>query len=212
MTQSTANQTNGMHQQRRTQSETKHRAVRTAIDACVARGSTESAASIVRKASVTETFLYRHESVPCDLCAQVFGMGPVEYLRTQMTSITDSQDAHAQEQGRITSASTRADLANSRAANHRLQQRLQALERRLGEVLGQDAQHALPELGRLAQDIDPISEKRILALTEKTTALQTLLDERDEELDAVRRLNTELTRRLNARAQKEETQNREHHF
>jgi hypothetical protein len=198
MTSSSAHQTDGMLRQRRTQSEAKHRAVRTAIDACVARGSTDSAAGIARKAAVTETFLYRHESEPCALCAQVFGMGPLEYLRTHMARVLDSRDAHAQEQGLVTAASTRADLANSRAANHRLQQRLQALERRLGEVLGQAVQDNLPELDRLTRDIDPASEKRIRELSEQTAALQLLLNERDEELDAVRRLNTDLTRRLNA--------------
>jgi hypothetical protein len=200
MTSSSAHQTDGMLRQRRTQSETKHRAVRTAIDACVARGTTDSAAGIARKAAVTETFLYRHESEPCALCAQMFGMGPVGYLRTQMARILDSRDAHAQEQGLVTAATTRADLANSRAANHRLQQRLQALERRLGEVLGHAVQDSLAERGRLAQDIDPASEKRIRELSEQTAALQSLLNERDEELDAVRRLNTDLTRRLNATA------------
>lgn len=200
MTSSSAHQTDGMLRQRRTQSETKHRAVRTAIDACVARGTTDSAAGIARKAAVTETFLYRHESEPCALCAQMFGMGPVGYLRTQMARILDSRDAHAQEQGLVTAATTRADLANSRAANHRLQQRLQALERRLGEVLGHAVQDSLAERGRLAQDIDPASEKRIRELSEQTAALQSLLNERDEELDAVRRLNTDLTRRLNAAA------------
>lgn len=198
MTLSTTSQTDGMVRQRRAQSEAKHRAVRTAIDDCVARGVTDSAAGIVRKAAVTETFLYRHESEPCILCVEVFGMGPVEYLRNQMARILDSRDAHAQAQGRVSAAATRADLANSRATNHRLQQRLKALERRLGEVLGQEAQHGLPELGRLAQDIDPVSAKRIRELTEKAADLQLLLDEREEELDAVRRLNTDLTRRLNA--------------
>lgn len=200
MTSSRAQQTDAMLRHRRTQSEAKHRAVRTAIDACVARGTTDSAAGIARKAAVTETFLYRHDSEPCALCAQVFGMGPVGYLRTHMARILDSRDAHAQEQGLVTAATTRADLANSRAANHRLQQRVQALERRLGEVLGHAVQHSLPELGRLAQDIDPASEKRIRELSEQTAALQLLLNERDEELDAVRRLNTDLTRRLNATA------------
>lgn len=198
MKSSSARQTDGMLRQRRTQSEAKHRAVRTAIDACVARGTTDSAASIARKAAVTETFLYRHESEPCTLCAQVFGMGPVGYLRTQMARILDSRDARTQAQGLVTAATTRADLANSRATNRRLQQRLQALERRLGEVLGHAVQDKLPVLGRLAQDIDPASEKRIRELSEQTAALQLLLNERCEELDAVRRLNTDLTRRLNA--------------
>lgn len=101
-------------------------------------------------------------------------------------------------QGLVTAATARADLANSRAANHRLQRRLQALERRLGEVLGHAVQDHLPELGRLAQDNDPASEKRIRELSEQKSALQSLLNERDEELDAVRRLNTDFTRRLNA--------------
>lgn len=198
MTSSTADQTNGMLRQRRTQSEAKHRAVRTAIDACLARGITDSAAGIARKAAVTETFLYRHEAKTCPLCMQVFGMGPIKYLRIQMARILDSRDAHAQEHALVTAATTRADLANSRAANHRLQQRLQSLERRLGEVLGHTIQDNLPELGRLAQDIDPVSEKRIREMSEQTAALQLLLNERDEELNAVRLLNTDLTRRLNA--------------
>lgn len=198
MTSSSAHQTDGMLRHRRTQSEAKHRAVRIAIDACVARGTTDSAAGIARKAAVTETFLYRHEAEPCILCAQVFGMGPVDYLRTQMRHIADSREAHVQEEGRVTAATIRADLANSRAANRRLQQRLQSLERRLGEVLGHAFQNNLSELGRLTQDIDPVSEKRIRELAEQTVALQLLLAERDEELDAVRRLNTDLTRRLNA--------------
>lgn len=198
MTSSTANQTDGMIRQRRTQSEVKHRAVRTAIDACVASGVPDSAASIARKAAVTETFLYRHEAEPCTLCHQVFGMGPVGYLRTQMGNIIDSRDARSQEQGLVTAATIRADLANSRAANHRLQQGLQSLEHRLGEVLGHAAQENLPELARLTQDSDAASEKRILELSEKVAALQRMLDERNEELEAVRRLNAGLTRQLNA--------------
>lgn len=200
MTPSTAGQTNGMVRQRRILSEAKHRAVRTVIDACVACGATDSAASIARKAAVTETFLYRHQSEPCVLCVQVFGTGPVEYLRTQMARIVDSLGARAQEEGLVTAATTRADLANTRAANHRLQQRLKSLERRLGEVLGHAVQDTLPELGRLSQDVDPVSEKRIRELSEQTAALQLMLTERNEELDAVRRLNTDLTRRLNATA------------
>ncbi|MGO1381305.1 MAG: hypothetical protein ACTHVU_13605 [Corynebacterium sp.] len=147
---------------------------------------------------MTQTFLYRHDKEPCALCAEVFGMGPIGYLRTQMVDILDSREAHTQEQVLVTAATTRADLANCRAANHRLQRRLQSLERRLGEVLGHDAQDSLPELGRLAQDSDPASEKRIRELSEQAAALQALLTEREEELDAVRRLNTDLTRRLNA--------------
>ncbi len=199
MTSSSAQHTSGMMRQRRTQSEAKHRAVRTAIDACVARGTTESAAGIARRAAVTETFLYRHESKPCALCAEVFGVGPVGYLRAQMAGILDSREAHAQEQGLVTAATIRADLANCRAANHRLQRRLQSLERRLGEVLGHAAQDNLPELGRLAQDSDPASEKRIRELSEHAADLRALLTEREEELEAVRRLNTDLTRRLNTR-------------
>jgi len=115
-----------------------------------------------------------------------------------MQRIADSRDLHNENAGRVTAATTQAELANSRAANQRLRQQVRALERRLGELSGQQVQASLPELARLAQDVDPPSERRIRELADQVAQLTMTLTERDEELHAVRRLNADLTRRLNS--------------
>jgi uncharacterized coiled-coil protein SlyX len=187
-----------LRQQRRTESEHKHLAVKTAVVRCVARGLTESAAGVARAAGTTETFLYRHESQPCALCDEIFGGGPVSYYRAQMALIADSRDAGAERQGRVSAATLQAELANSRALAQRLRQQVHALEGRLGEVIGAQAQGGLPELARLAQDVDTPSERRIRELSQQVALLTNTVAERDEELAAVRRLNAELTRGLNS--------------
>jgi len=74
---------------------------------------------------------------------------------------------------------------------------VRALERRPGELEGTQAQTGLSELARLAQEADPISERRIRQLSAQVRDLTAQLADRDEELAAARRLNAELTRRLN---------------
>lgn len=189
--------TAALRHQRRTHSEHKHRAVKAAVADCVARGQPESAAAIARAAETTETFLYRHEAQPCALCDQVFGAGPVSYYRAQMALIADSRSATAERQGRVTAATTQAELANCRATTQRLRQQVHALERRLGELVGARAQGNLPELARLAQDVDPPTERRIRELSDQVASLTATVADRDQELAAVRRLNSDLTRRLN---------------
>lgn len=198
MTPSGVDRTAGMRRQRHTQSEAKHHAVRTSVDTCVTRGLPESAAGIARDAGTTETFLYRHEARPCAICDDVFGSGPVSYYRVQMRRITDSRDQRSERDGRVTAATAQADLANTRAANQRLRQQVRALERRLGEVTGEQVEAGLPELARLARDVDPPAGRHISELSDQVRQLTLTLAERDEELDAVRRLNADLTRRLNS--------------
>lgn len=190
--------TAALRQQRRTHSEHKHLAVKAAVTNCVVRGQPESAAAIARAAETTETFLYRHEAQPCALCDQVFGAGPVSYYRAQMARIADSRAAPAERQGRVTAATTQAELANCRATTQRLRQQVRALERRLGELVGERSQGSLPELARLAQDVDPPTERRIRELSDQIASLKATMADRDEELAAVRRLNADLTRRLNS--------------
>jgi len=198
MTVPVLHQTAGMRQQRGTVSEDKHLAVRTAVSRCVSRGLVESAAGIARSAQVSETFFYRHESQPCDLCQQVFGSGPVSYYRAQMAQLGRARDDAADREGRVTAASTQADLANAKATIQRLRLQVRALERRLGTQEGARAQGDLSELARLTQDVDPVSGRRIQELSAQVQTLTDQLAERDEELDAVRRLNADLTRRLNS--------------
>lgn len=193
----TAERTAGIRRHRRTVSEDKHKAVRTVVQRCVTRGVAISAAAIAREAGVTETFLYRHESVPCPLCSTTFGAGPISYYRIQISHIAEARDARAERDGKFTAASTQAELANCRAANQRLRRQIRVLESRLGELVGTQSQADMTELARLAQDVDPVSEQRIRELSDHAEVLTAQLADRDEELEAVRRLNAELTRQLN---------------
>ncbi|MDE3207195.1 MAG: hypothetical protein KGQ66_23570 [Acidobacteriota bacterium] len=183
--------------QRQSVSKAKHLALRVAINSCRDNGVVLSAAAITRMAGVTEPFLYRHESEPCQICDEVFGGGPVTYLRSQMTSGSATRAAMAVHEARPTAESLQAELANAKGTIRRLRRQIAALERRLGELDGAQVESNLTETLRLGQDLDPIAEQRLRALHEEQRHLQIQLAERDEELAAVRKLNSELTRRLN---------------
>lgn len=193
--------TDGIRRHRAAVSADKHRAVRTAVDRCVARGRVIPAATLARDAGVTETFLYRHEAQPCPLCENTFGGGPINYFRSRMQSIAEARDSGVTREGLVTTASLRADLANQRAANQRLRQQIRALEHRLGEVLGTQSRTDMTELARLVYGSESGDAQRILELSEQNRSLAGQLADRNEELDAVRRLNTELTRRINSTEQ-----------
>jgi len=115
-----------------------------------------------------------------------------------MARIADSRATTAERQGLVTAATTQAELINCRATTQRLRQQVRALERRLGELVGARSQGNLPELAQLAQDVDTPTERRIRELSERVAALNSTVVDRDEELAAVRRLNADLTRRLNS--------------
>lgn len=188
-------QTSGMRRHRHTQSDLAHRAVKAAVERCRDSGLVQSAAAIARAARVTESFLYRHESQPCRLCQEIFDAGPITYYRLQMALISADRDRAADQQGRITTATLQADLANAKATNHRLRLQVRALERRLGQVMGQTPLRTLPDLQRGAQDCKPVGQ--LPEMEERIADLENALIERDQELDAVRRLNTDLTKQLN---------------
>lgn len=190
-----------MRRHRAAVSADKHRAVRTAVDRCVARGQVIPAATLARDAGVTETFLYRHEAQPCPLCEDTFGGGPINYFRSRMQSIAEERDSGVTREGLVMTASLRADVANQRAANQRLRQQIRALEHRLGEVLGTQARTEMTELARLANGTESADLQRIRELSERNRSLTEQLANLNEELDAVRRLNTELTRRINSTEQ-----------
>ncbi len=191
--------TNGMLRQRHTESELKHQAVKTAVLRCVRSGVPRSVAGISRDAHTTETFLYRHETHPCALCEDLFGGGPVSYYRSQMSALNSARERSAEADGRVTAAALRADLANTKAANQRLLQQLRALERRLGEVLGTNADNSMSELQTLAASAPP-SQADLASLSATIDELQSVIAERDQDLQAARRLNADLTRQLNQTA------------
>ena len=188
--------TSGMVRQRHTESELKHQAVKTAVLRYVRSGVPRSVAGISRDAHTTETFLYRHENHPCALCDDLFGGGPVSYYRTQMAVLSSVRERSAEADGRVTAAALRADLANTKAANERLRQRLRLLERRLGELIGANADNNMSDFQTLVASAHP-SQADFASLSTTIDELQSVITERDQELEAARRLNADLTRQLN---------------
>jgi len=183
----------GMLRRRHTESELKHQAVKTAVQQCVRGGVPRSVAGIARDAHTTETFLYRHEAHPCELCSDLFGSGPVSFYRAQMAIINSARELSAESDGRLTAAAIQAELANTKAANQRLRQQIRALERRLGQYLGVEADSKMTTLAASAAP----SQADLAQLSATIDDLRSVIAERDQDLQAARRLNADLTRQLN---------------
>jgi len=183
----------GMLRRRHSESELKHQAVKTAVLQCVRNGIPRSVAGIARDAHTTETFLYRHEAHPCELCSDLFGSGPVSFYRAQMAIINSARELSAESDGRLTAAAIQAELANTKAANQRLHQQIRALERRLGQYLGVEADSKMTTLAASAAP----SQADLAQLSATIEDLRSVIAERDQDLQAARRLNADLTRQLN---------------
>lgn len=174
-----------MRNARRIAGQHKRVLVLAAIEAALHRGSRLTIAGIAREAGVGRKFIYDHP----DLRAEI--------------ELKSAQAAHHQAgdmiaAARVTGASLRADLENSRAQNRRLQQQLRSLERRLSELEGAAlvADDLLPadmfiELadGQLAQRVSELEQQ----LFEAKDQLRRTV----EELDAARTINRELMQRAN---------------
>ncbi|MGO4145631.1 hypothetical protein AB4Y77_11145 [Paenarthrobacter sp. YAF11_1] len=94
-----------------------------------------------------------------------------------------------------TTLSLKADLANSLATNRRLREQIRKLERKLSTVFGdQAAANAGMDTVLICNVID---ESEMTALLERIQELEDSLTERDEQLEAVRRVNSELFKQLN---------------
>ena len=130
---------------------------------------------------VDRTFLYRHRD-----------------LLDQIHALEATPPAAGEAPGpAVTRASLQADLlaAHERAA--RLHARVQQLEKRLSEALGEQAWRE-SGLGAPA-DIDALNQK-ITNLEQQVIDLRLQLEERDEDLTAARAANRELMAQLNATA------------
>lgn len=95
----------------------------------------------------------------------------------------------------VTRASLQADLLGAQQRCARLAARVQQLEHRLSDALGEQTWHQ-SGLGAPA-DIDHLNA-RIAALEQQTLDLRVQLDERDQDLDAARAANRDLMTQLNA--------------
>jgi hypothetical protein len=148
-----------------------------ALDHAATEGTEISASGIARTAGVDRTFLYRHR----DLLEKIHAL-QVE------PAIGDAAGPA------VTRVSLQTDLLAAHERAVRLNTRVQHLERRLSEALGE---HAWRESGLGAPaDIDALNQK-ITHLEQQIIDLRLQLEGRDEDLAAARATNRELMTQLN---------------
>jgi hypothetical protein len=164
-------------QGRRADSARRRQRVIKALNQAAADGAEISVAGIARAAGVDRTFLYRHRDLLEQLHAAdtqprtTAGIGPT-----------------------VSRASLQADLLAATERAVRQAARVQQLEKRLSEALGEKAWRE-SGLGAPA-DIDALKH-RIADLEQHVVDLRLRLDERGDELAAARAANRELMLRLN---------------
>jgi hypothetical protein len=165
---------------RRADSARRRQRVIAAISRAAADGTEISVSAIARAAAVDRTFLYRHRDLLGKIHATQAGPPP------------------AGTGPAVTRASLQADLLAAHERALRLTARIQQLEKRLSEALGDQAWHE-SGLGAPA-DIDTLNHK-ITDLEQQAADLRLQLEERDEELAAARAANRELMAQLNGARQ-----------
>ena len=151
--------------------------VTAALDRAAAEGTEISASGIARAAGVDRTFIYRHRDL-------------LEKIHALQTEPAVSSTASPS----VTRASLQADLLAAHERAVRLSARVQHLEKRLSETLGDQAWRE-SGLGAPA-DIDALNQK-ITHQEQQITDLRLQLEERDDELAASRATNRELMTQLN---------------
>ena len=174
-----------MRHARRLASQNKAALVLAAADAALTRKGHLSIAGIARDAGVGRKFIYDHP----DLKAQI---------ELKAIQATQRQANHMTSSARVTAASVRAELANSQAHNHRLNNQLRALENRLSQAEGARlvADNLLPD-GIIAELADRQLAERNTELEQQLFDIQDELRRTSEELDAARAINRELMQRAN---------------
>ncbi|MDP4510364.1 DUF6262 family protein [Nonomuraea turcica] len=164
---------------RRADSARRRQRVVKAINVASTTGQEISVAAIARRAGVDRSFLYRHR----DLLAQI------HVLAAEPPTAPSGSPS-------VSRASLKADLANSREQCVRLTRKVQALEQRLSQALGEEIWR---EAGIGGPDGFQELQQRVVALEEENADLQLRLEEREQELQAARDSNRELMSGLNSR-------------
>jgi chromosome segregation ATPase len=173
--------TEPMTKGRQADSARRRQRVLAVLDKAAADHAEISVSAIARAAAVDRTFLYRHR----DLLARI-------HAAEAATPATSSDTGPA-----VTRASLQADLLAAQDRAIRLSARIQQLEKRLSEALGEQAWRE-SGLGTPA-DIDALNHK-VSNLEQQATDLRLQLAERDEDLSAARAANRELMTQLNHQA------------
>lgn len=167
-----------MAEGRRADSARRRQRVIKALNSATAAGTEISVSAIARAAGVDRTFLYRHR----DLLAQVH----------------NAQSHAAEPSGNgVSVASLRADLVNANERAVRQAARIRTLEKRLSELLGEQAWRD-SGLGA-PDDIDQLKH-RVAQLEQQLIALGADLADRDQQLEAAREANRDLIKQLNRNA------------
>jgi len=166
-----------MIQGRQADSARRRQRVIKAINQATADGTELSVSGIARAARVDRTFLYRH----ADLLQQV-------HLAQARAPLGEGDTAA------VSRDSLLADLANAHGQVARQQSHIRQLEKRLSELLGEQAWR---DSGVGAPiDIDQL-QRRITDFEQLVTDLRIQLEERDQELAAARAANREMIINLN---------------
>ena len=152
--------------------------VLTVLDRARTEGAEISASGIARAAGVDRTFLYRHR----DLLQKIHALAAEPLATNKNTGPV------------VTRTSLQADLLAAHERTSRLHARVQHLEKRLSEALGEQAWRA-SGLGA-PNDIDALNQQ-ITHLEQQVIDLHQQLTERDEDLAAARATNRELMTRIN---------------
>jgi Family of unknown function (DUF6262) len=150
-----------------------------ALGKAAADGTEISVSSIARAAAVDRSFLYRHR----DLLSKIHALEAAPPLAGDATGPA------------VTRASLQTDLLAAQERAIRLNARIQQLEKRLSEALGEQAWRTTG-LGQ-SPDLDQLREQAA-SLQQQNIGLRLTLEERDQELSAARAANRELMAQLNA--------------
>jgi hypothetical protein len=148
------------------------------LNKAAADGTEISVSAIARAAAVDRSFLYRHRDL----------LGKIHAIEASPPAAGGSAGPA------VTRTSLQADLAAAHERAIRLTARIQQLEHRLSEALGEQAWQE-SGLGTPA-DIGALSQK-ITHLEQQVIDLHLQLEQRDEELGAARSANRELMAQLN---------------
>jgi len=168
-----------MAEGRRADSVRRRQRVLEALSDTIAEGERISLTRLARRAGVDRSFLYRHSEL----------LGQLHAAQAQPPSSPGVGPTLSRE-------SLQADLLNAQQRAARFATRVQQLEQRLSQALGDQAWR---ESGLGApEDVDKL-QRRIVTLDQQVVDLRLQLEERDQELDAARAANRELMTQLNAR-------------
>ncbi len=185
----TPDQTEPMRRARRTASQHKAVLVLAAADAALQRGAIPSIAAIARAAGVGRKFIYDHPDLKAG-------------IELKMARAAHRQAGDLISAARVTGASLRAELQNSRAQNHRLSRQLRALEDRLSQIEGTRlvTGDLLPG-AMIAELADQQLARRNAEIEQQLFEAREQQRRTSEELEAARTINRELMQQANRRPQ-----------